>query len=170
MTNSINSIQLSPMLQAMLKNKTTQQPSLNKEQNKQSTTLTVFSPLLIQTLLAQKKQILPSAMLNIKDIEPLSETPASKRVQGYKNDLRSMMLQNKAQILGVIPRTMNAKDTDGNELIQGDEEAGNFINAVERLDEIKDTGFNTLHVLPIHEPGKTNAMGTEVLYIPQKTS
>ena len=33
MTNSINLIQQSPMLQAMLKNKTTQQSSLNKEQN-----------------------------------------------------------------------------------------------------------------------------------------
>lgn len=85
---------------------------------------------------------------------------SEKRVPGYKNDLRDSLIHNKAQILAVIPRIMNAKDLDGNELIQGNEKPGTFVNAVERLDEIKNLGFNTQHVLPIHPPGKTNAMGT----------
>ena len=74
---------------------------------------------------------------------------------------------NEATIMAVIPRTMNAKDIDGNGLIQGNETPGNFINAVGRLDEYKSLGINTLHILPIHPPGKTKAMGTAgSLYAP----
>ena len=60
----------------------------------------------------------------------------------------------------MIPRTFNAQDVDGNEYITGNEVHGTFLNAIERLDEIKAQGFNTLHVLPINAPGKENAMGT----------
>ncbi len=166
MTQAVSSIQYSPMLTSALKSKgiDINQVKQNVTQS-QNVTITTFSPLLAQTLLAQHKQILPSAVNNVDSV---NITPASERVKGYKNNLRSMMLENKAQILAVIPRIMNAKDEDGNELIQGNEIPGNFINAVDRLDEIKSTGFNTLHVLPIHEPGKTNAMGTAgSLYAPK---
>jgi len=77
----------------------------------------------------------------------------------YKNNLRSMLLNNESTILAVNLRMMNPTDTDGNGLIQAGEESGNFINAVERLDEIKALGINTLHILPFHPPGKTQAMG-----------
>ena len=74
---------------------------------------------------------------------------------------------NQANIIAVIPRIMNAQDKDGNELIQGDEKPGTFVNAVERLDEFSNLGFNTQHMLPIHPPGKTHAMGTAgSLYAP----
>lgn len=78
----------------------------------------------------------------------------------YKNDLRDLFLTNNAKILAIIPRTFNAKDKDGNEIIQGNEEHGTLKNAVDRLDEVKAEGFNTLHVLPINPPGASNAMGT----------
>ena len=123
-----------------------------------------YSPLLSQTVLAQTKQILPTTSTNAV----VGVTEAQKAVPNYKNNLKEMLTTNKAQILAVIPRIMNAQDKDGNELIQGDEIPGNFINAIERLDEIKDLGFNTLHVLPIHPTGKSKAMGTAgSLYAPK---
>ena len=76
------------------------------------------------------------------------------------NDLRSLFLNNKATICGINIRTFNAKDTNGNGIIDNGEESGNFINAIERLDEIKSLGINTLHVLPITPVGRLKALGT----------
>lgn len=74
--------------------------------------------------------------------------------------LRTMFLNNQAVICGINIRNFNAKDTNGNEIIDNDEESGNFINAVGRLDEIKAAGINTLHVLPITPVGKLKSLGT----------
>jgi len=78
----------------------------------------------------------------------------------YKNELKSIFENNQAKILAIVPRTFNAKDTNGNAMIDGNEEHGTFYNAIDRLDEVKAQGFNTLHILPVHTPGKTKAMGT----------
>ena len=78
----------------------------------------------------------------------------------YKNDLRSLMTNNQAVILAMIPRIFNAKDLNGDDKISGNEERGTFLNAIDRLDEVKAQGYNTLHVLPVHPPGKKHAMGT----------
>lgn len=80
-------------------------------------------------------------------------------LEGYKNNLRSMFQNNQAVIYAMIPRTFNAKDTDGNGLIEGSEEPGYFTNMVERLDELKSYGVNTLHWLPINPPGLIAAKG-----------
>ena len=77
----------------------------------------------------------------------------------YKNDLRSLMTNNQAVILAMIPRIFNAKDLNGDDKISGNEERGTFLNAIDRLDEVKAQGYNTLHVLPVHPPGKKHAMG-----------
>ena len=77
----------------------------------------------------------------------------------YKNNLRSMFQNNQAVIYAMVPRTFNAKDLDGNGLIEGNEEPGYFTNMVERLDELKTYGVNTLHWLPINPPGKLAAKG-----------
>ncbi len=74
--------------------------------------------------------------------------------------LRTLFLNNKAVICGINIRNFNAKDTNGNGLIDSNEESGTFINAIERLDEIKDLGINTLHVLPITPVGKLKSLGT----------
>lgn len=74
--------------------------------------------------------------------------------------LRTLFLNNKAVICAINIRNFNAKDSNGDGIIDNNEESGNFINAVERLDEIKASGINVLHVLPITPVGKLKALGT----------
>lgn len=79
----------------------------------------------------------------------------------YAEDgLRSLFLNNRATICGINIRNFNANDTNKNGIIDNDEKSGNFINAIERLDEIKESGINTLHLLPITPVGKLKALGT----------
>ena len=78
----------------------------------------------------------------------------------YTNDLKTLFKNCDAKILAIIPRIFNAKDLNGNDYIDGNEEHGTFKNAIERLDEVKNDGYNCLHILPINTPGKKQAMGT----------
>ncbi len=80
----------------------------------------------------------------------------------WKNDLRTKFLNNETVIMEVNIRSMNSKDIDGDGFIQEDkgEIRGTFLNAIERLDELKRLGVNTLHVLPITPTGKLKALGT----------
>lgn len=77
-----------------------------------------------------------------------------------KTGLRSDFLNGKASIAAINIRNFNAKDSNKNGVIDINEESGNFINAVERLDEIKALNINTLHLLPITPVGKLKALGT----------
>ena len=79
---------------------------------------------------------------------------------GEENNLRTLFLRNKSNICCINLRTFNAKDLNGNELIDENEESGNFLNAIERLDELKELNINTLHVLPITPVGRLKALGT----------
>ena len=81
-----------------------------------------YSPLLTKMIIAQNGQILPKKVQNVQNVEKTNV------VTNYKNDLKTLFVKNQATILAVIPRTMNAQDTDGNELIQGNEISGNFVN------------------------------------------
>ena len=100
-------------------------------------------------------------------------TPAIKKAEttapiNYHNNLRSLFRNNESKILMIIPRVFNAKDTNGNEYIDNNEFHGTFLNAIDRLDEVKADGFNTLHILPINPPGQMKAMGTAgSLYAPK---
>lgn len=78
------------------------------------------------------------------------------------NDLRGLFQANKAVIYAVNLRTFNANDINNDGIIEPEqgEESGNFINAIDRLDEIVSLGVNTLHLLPITPVGKTKALGT----------
>lgn len=100
------------------------------------------------------------AMINAASVNKTEAVNKDIQEKPYKNDLRTLFTTNSAKILAIIPRTFNAKDTNGNEFIDGNEVHGTFLNAIDRLDEVKAEGFNTLHVLPINPPGKDNAMGT----------
>ena len=100
------------------------------------------------------------AMINAASINKTEAVNKDIQEKPYKNDLRTLFTTNSAKILAIIPRTFNAKDTNGNEFIDSNEVHGTFLNAIDRLDEVKAEGFNTLHVLPINPPGKDNAMGT----------
>lgn len=85
----------------------------------------------------------------------------SKTIQGrWHNDLRSLFQKNSAIIYTINMRTFSAKDKNGNELIDADEESGNFINAIYELDNLSKMGINTLHILPITPVGKIKAFGT----------
>lgn len=74
--------------------------------------------------------------------------------------LRTLFLNGKSSICAINIRNFNAKDTNKNGIIDGNEESGNFINAIDRLDEIKALNINTLHLLPITPVGKLKALGT----------
>lgn len=79
----------------------------------------------------------------------------------YAQDgLRTMFLNNNAVICGINIRNFNSNDVNGNGIIDDNEQKGNFLNAIERLDEIKSSGINTLHLLPITPVGKLKALGT----------
>ena len=77
-----------------------------------------------------------------------------------EDGLRTLFTNNKTVICGINIRNFNAKDINKNKIIDGNEVGGNFINAIERLDEIKNSGINTLHLLPITPVGKLKALGT----------
>lgn len=100
-----------------------------------------------------------TAAINVPLVNKI-EQPAMQENKNYKNDLRTLFRNNEAKILAILPRIFNAQDLNGNEYIDGDEKHGTFLNAIERLDEVKEQGFNTIHLLPIHPPGKLKAMGT----------
>ena len=85
---------------------------------------------------------------------------SSACLAGENNNLRTLFLNNKANICAINLRTFNAQDLNGNEIIDEGETSGNFLNAVERLDELKKLNINTLHVLPITPVGKLKALGT----------
>ena len=100
-------------------------------------------------------------------INPVKKDPTINSIQQnnnlpllWKNNLRTLFKNNEASVYAMLMRTFNAKDTNGNELIDEGEEHGTFRNAVERLDEIKKLGINTFHVLPITPIGKVAAKGT----------
>lgn len=78
----------------------------------------------------------------------------------YHNSLRTKFRNNDAKLMGIIIRNFGAEDRTGNQLLRDGDIRGNFNNAVNRLDELKNLGINTLHVLPINPPGKSNAFGT----------
>lgn len=122
----------------------------------------------------QPEHRINSGLLNAYlDNMALINVPAVKKSENttsvnFHNDLKTLFRNNQVKILAIIPRTFNAKDLNGNEFIDGSEQHGTFLNAIERLDEVKAQGFNTLHILPIHEPGKMKAMGTAgSLYSPK---
>lgn len=80
----------------------------------------------------------------------------------WVNDLRNVFTSNNAIIYEINIRTFNAKDTNGNGIIEEnlDEERGTFLNAIDRLDELAKVGINTVHVMPITPVGKIKALGT----------
>lgn len=107
------------------------------------------------------------AMINAPAVQKVKKTENTAPIN-YHNNLRSLFKNNEAKILMIIPRTFNSKDENGNEYIDGNETHGTFLNAIDRLDEVKAEGFNTFHVLPINPTGKMKAMGTAgSLYSPK---
>lgn len=110
------------------------------------------------------------AMVNAPVVKKADNKKTTK-TEPYHNNLRSMIRNNESVMLAIVPRIFNAKDLNGDDRIsiKSGEQVGTFLNAIERLDELKADGFNTIHILPIHPSGKKNAMGTAgSLYSPLK--
>lgn len=86
----------------------------------------------------------------------------TEKLAGYKNNLRSMFQNNQVVIYAMVPRIFNAKDLNGNRLIEPElgEEKGTFLNMVDRLDELKSYGVNAIHWLPINPPGLIAGKGS----------
>ena len=99
----------------------------------------------------------------------LINTPAVKKINfksaeniPYHNNLKTMIQNNESVMMAIIPRIFTAEDLNGDDKItlSTGEKAGTFLSAISRLDELKEDGINTIHILPIHPPGRKNAMGT----------
>ena len=97
-------------------------------------------------------------------ISVCSLTPANAAMNNgvWNNDLKNLFLRNQAVILAVNIRSFNAVDKNKNDIIETDKGdiAGNFVNAVKRLNEISSYGINTVHLLPVTPVGKIKAIGT----------
>ena len=109
------------------------------------------------------------AMINAPAVKKVDKT--STKSNNYKNNLRSMIQNNESVMIAIVPRTFTAEDLNGDDKITlcSGEKNGTFLSAISRLDELKEDGFNTIHVLPIHPTGHKNAMGTAgSLYSPLK--
>src|SRR5574344_1309455 len=78
------------------------------------------------------------------------------------NDSRNLFSRNQAIVLAINIRNFNAVDKNGDDIINTDngEQTGTFLNAIERLDELKNSGINTVHILPVTPTGKIKAIGT----------
>ena len=109
---------------------------------------------------AEQKQDSSNLLTQFLSAQAIANTPIVNSNIHYKNDLKTLFNTNSAKILAILPRTFTAKDLNGNEYIDGNEKPGTFLSAINRLDEVKAQGFNTLHLLPINPTGKNNAMGT----------
>lgn len=78
----------------------------------------------------------------------------------WNNNLQDLFLSNNAVIYTVNIRSFNAKDMNGDGIIDETEERGNFLNAIDRLDELTEAGVNVIRLLPITPVGKIKALGT----------
>ena len=102
-----------------------------------------------------KKLLLLFLLLNITTI-------TSFAALRWQNDSREMFVDNKLRIMEINPRTFGAKDLNENGIIEPElgESTGNFVNGIERLDELKDMGINAIHIMPVTKVGKLKALGT----------
>ena len=110
-----------------------------------------------------------TAIANAQAVEKTNKTSLVQN--SYKNNLKTMIQNNESVMLAIAPRIFTAKDLNGDEKIslQKGEKPGTFLSGIERLDELKEDGINTIHILPIHPPGLKNAMGTAgSLYSPAR--
>lgn len=111
-----------------------------------------------------KKSILKLGILALLSFNFVSTLPVQALMQNgvWNNDLKTIFAKNEAIILAINIRSFNAQDLNNDDIIDINkgEISGNFINAINRLNEIKAQGINTIHLLPITPVGKIKAMGT----------
>ncbi len=77
-----------------------------------------------------------------------------------KKSLKELFANNEAIIYTINIRNFGAADIDGDGLIGPGDTKGTFINAAEKLEELKEEGINVIYLLPITKTGKLKALGT----------
>lgn len=99
-------------------------------------------------LIAASVLVFTTAQVNAKEV--------------WDNNLRTNFLNHSSVIYAVNLRNFNAQDLNNNGIIDFDEneESGNFLNAIARLDELQANGITAVHLLPITPVGKVKALGT----------
>ncbi len=146
-------------IQSINFNSTDKQPVLKKENKLPEATDRNLSSKYLDNL-----ALINAPAVKKVDLNPHKQLP-------YKNNLRTMIQNNEAVTLAIVPRTFTAQDLNGDDKVTlcTGEKNGTFLSAISRLDELKKDGINTIHILPIHPPGKKNAMGTAgSIYSPAK--
>ncbi|MFI3300640.1 MAG: hypothetical protein R3Y28_04380 [Candidatus Gastranaerophilales bacterium] len=80
----------------------------------------------------------------------------------WLNDAKRLFQDNAAIVYEINLRTFAAQDINKNGIIDFEEkeESGTFLNAIAKLDELRQKGVNTIHVMPITPVGKVKALGT----------
>ena len=109
------------------------------------------------------------ALINTPKVHKVELTQGTAKP--YKNNLKTMIRNNESVMLAIVPRTFTAQDLNGDDIVtlKTGEKNGTLLSAISRLDELKDDGINTIHILPIHPTGKKNAQGTAgSIYSPAK--
>ena len=106
------------------------------------------------------KRDLTKPLEELTEVQRLELEKQHEKLANYKNNFESELQNGEAKILAIVPRSFSAEDYNGNDYIEEGEEIGTFLKGIKRLDDIKAAGFNTLHILPIHPPGRLKAMGT----------
>ena len=88
-----------------------------------------------------------TAVLNAASIKRTSG-PSFRSSETYTNNLRTMIHNNESVMIAIAPRTFTANDINGDGIvsISSGEKPGTFLSAIDRLDELKDDGFNTIHL------------------------
>lgn len=88
--------------------------------------------------------------------------PVYANNSGWNNNLRTLFIDNGANIYTINIRTFGAKDYNKNDIIETNlgEAKGTFINAIPRLKELRELGINTIYLLPVTKTGKLKALGT----------
>ncbi len=113
----LNTIKTKPV-----SNPVTAKPDAASSQQQGSNLLSAY----LTTLAAiNKPAVKPAQTRQTESSAPVSETKEVKHII-YKNDFRTMLKNNEANILAMIPRTFNAKDLNGNGYIDNGEENGTF--------------------------------------------
>ena len=139
-------------------------------QNYQTSPLTDRTDVATQNEKVSAQYLDNLAMMNapiVKKVTPNKKTETAN----YKNNLRSMIQNNESVMMAIVPRTFTAVDLNNDDKItfKLGEKNGTLLSAISRLDELKEDGINTIHILPIHPAGKKNAMGTAgSIYAPLK--
>ena len=91
------------------------------------TTPSVPSQQVVSNIVAGQKAIdKTKKQQGVDKTTQVQQSQKTNEVTPYKNTLKTDFHNNDVKLMGIVVRTFNAKDKDGNELIDAGEESGTF--------------------------------------------